>query len=79
MKNAYDLETIETIAATSKIPIIACGGAGSWSDMTEVFEKTKADAVAAANLFHFQDQSIYLARKELFNSGLQVRPPSLSS
>jgi cyclase len=78
-KSGYDIETMSRIADLTKTPVIACGGAGSWGDMYELLVNSNVDAVAAANIFHFQDQSIYLARRELFEKGLSVRPPTLSS
>jgi cyclase len=77
-KSGYDLETMSRIANLTKVPIIACGGAGSWEDMYDLMVQTNVDAAAAANIFHFQDQSIYLARRELLEKGLPVRPPTLS-
>jgi cyclase len=79
MKTGYDIETINLVCESANIPIIACGGAGDWIDMEEVMVKTNADAVAAANIFHFQDQSIYLARDFLFSRNLPVRPATLAS
>lgn len=79
MKTGYDVDTINLICESTSIPIIACGGAGNWGHMEEVMVKTNADAVAAANIFHFQDQSMYLARNFLFSRNLPVRPASLAS
>jgi cyclase len=78
-KSGYDIETMSRMADLSHNPVIACGGAGSWGDMYELLVNSNVDAVAAANIFHFQDQSIYLARRELLEKGLPVRPPTLSS
>jgi len=77
MKTGYDLSFLDKAANALNIPIIACGGAGSWEHLAEVLSQTNVDAVAAANIFHFQDQSIYLARKYLTSKGLPVRPPSI--
>jgi cyclase len=76
-KCGYDIEYLDEVSSKLKIPIIACGGAGNWEHLAEVLSKTAVDAVAAANIFHFQDQSVYLARKHLFSKGLPVRPPSI--
>ena len=75
----YDISFLAEVSETLKIPVIACGGAGTWEHMEEVLTKTNVDAVAAANIFHFQDQSIYLARRYLASKGLAVRPPSIQS
>lgn len=77
MKTGYDIEFLAKISNVLRIPIIACGGAGNWDHLAEVLSETNIDAVAAANIFHFQDQSVYLARKHLASKGLMIRPPSL--
>ena len=41
------------------IPVIACGGVGDWEDLADGLEQTSADAVAAANIFHYRDQSVF--------------------
>ena len=78
MKTGFDYDNIESISNLLKIPLVACGGAGSWEDMRKVLSETRADGVAAANIFHFQDQSIYHARDYLHSRGANVRPPSLT-
>ncbi len=77
LKIGYDLELLESVSAHVQIPVIACGGVGEWNHFTEALEKTKVDAVAAANIFHYSDQSVYLAKKHLFEQGLNVRSPEL--
>jgi cyclase len=77
MKNGYDIGLINMVAEHVQIPVIACGGAGRWEHFEEAFAKTKVDAVAAANLFHHSDQSVYLAKKYLYEHMHQVRPPEL--
>ena len=77
MKSGYDISFLGEVADILSIPVIACGGAGTWEHLAQVLTETNVDAVAAANIFHFQDQSIYLARKHLYSKGLPVRPPSI--
>ncbi len=77
MKNGYDLDLLDQVADAVRIPVIACGGVGEWAHFTEALRQTRVDAVAAANIFHYSDQSVYLARKHLFEQGLNVRSPEL--
>jgi len=77
MKSGYDISFLAKVSDALRIPVIACGGAGNWEHLAEVLTETNVDAVAAANIFHFQDQSVYLARKYLTSKGLPVRPPSI--
>lgn len=77
MKNGYDLDLLGQISTDIKIPIIACGGVGEWEHFAQALQQTGVDAVAAANIFHYSDQSVYLAKKYLFEKGLNVRPAEL--
>ncbi|KKP59990.1 MAG: Imidazole glycerol phosphate synthase subunit [Candidatus Gottesmanbacteria bacterium GW2011_GWA1_34_13] len=77
VKNGYDIHLIKEVADCVKIPIIACGGVGEWSHFAEALTKTKVDAIAAANIFQYTDQSVYLAKKYLFENGFNVRSPDL--
>ena len=77
MKIGYDIDFISKVSNVLNVPLIACGGAGDWDDFLEVLSKTNAQAVAAANIFHFRDQSVYLAKKYLYDSNIYVRKPSL--
>lgn len=49
----YDLNIIREVGENSQIPIIACGGAGSVSDLKNGIEKGHASAVAAGSMFVF--------------------------
>ena len=73
----YDIKLLEQIAPDIKIPIIICGGVGDYLDFEEGLNNPKIDAVAAANIFHYKDQSVYLAKKYLYNQGYCVRKPEL--
>lgn len=74
----YDTELCEKIMQTASIPVIPMGGAGSWDDMVNLIRNHGATAVAAANIFHHHENSVYRARKHLIESGVLVRGPSLS-
>ena len=77
MKNGYDIELLNTVCNSVRIPVIACGGVGEWDHFAEALQESGVDAVAAANIFHYNDQSVYLAKKHLFEQGLNCRPPQL--
>ena len=53
MGKGFDLELTERISSMVSIPVIACGGAGTVDDFVSVVEDGKADAVAAASVFHY--------------------------
>lgn len=77
MKTGYDIELLASVSEGVRIPVIALGGVGEWSHLAEAFEKTRVDAVAAANIFNYMDQSVYLAKKYLSERDFNVRPPDL--
>lgn len=73
----YDIELLNKVVDNVKIPVIACGGVREWEHFAEAFEKTKVDAVAAANIFHYIDQSVFLAKRHLYQNNFSVRKPDL--
>lgn len=73
----YDIEGIDLIVSRSSIPVIALGGAGKWGHFESALVETDVSAVAAANIFQFKDQSVFLAKKYLYNKGVNVRKPEL--
>ena len=79
MRTGYDIELLDTVCAEISIPVIGLGGAGEWSHLGDALEKTQIDAVAVANILHFFDQSVFLAKKYLYERGLNVRKPDLFS
>lgn len=73
----YDLALVDGVADAVAIPVIACGGVGAWSHFADALSQTAVDGVAAANIFHHSDQSVYHARKYLHDLKLNVREPAL--
>jgi cyclase len=72
--SGYDVDLIHEVSASVSIPVIALGGVGAWQHFEEGL-KTKASAVAAANIFHYSENSIYNAKKHLYDNGYNVRRP----
>lgn len=70
----FDLEFIDVIARSVNIPVIACGGAGSYDDFEEVLSKTQASAVAAGNIFNFKENAYVRAKKHLIAAGCPIKP-----
>jgi cyclase len=49
--SGYDLELVKRVSDFAKIPVIACGGAGKLTDLSDVTKIAKASAAAAGSLF----------------------------
>ena len=74
-KNGYDIEFLSIFSKLFNIPVIACGGAGSWEDMYMLYSKTSCDGIAASNIFHHIEHSVYLAKEYLSNKSNKFRIP----
>ncbi len=68
-EKGHDIDFIKLVNSKINIPLIACGGAGNKIDILECFKKTKIDAVAAGNIFHFRENS-YVEIKEFLRKKL---------
>jgi N-acetyl sugar amidotransferase len=61
------------------IPVIACGGVGTYADFAPGVLEGGASAVAAANLFHFFELSYPFAKQACLDAGVPMRPVKLDS
>ncbi len=73
MASGYDIDTIRKVSDKVSIPVIACGGAGSFYDFVDVALKTNVSAIAAGNIFHFTELAYPRAKEKLLKSGIDVR------
>ena len=73
VKNGFDLEMLEEIAARVNVPIIASGGAGKKEDFSELFKNEGIDAGLAASIFHFREVRIGDLKRYLRDEGIEVR------
>jgi cyclase len=69
----YDLELIKSVSQFLSIPVIASGGAGNYQHLFDALIQGKADAVAAASIFHFTHQTPLEAKRFLKAKGINVR------
>ncbi len=71
--NGYDIDTISKVVDSTKLPVIACGGAGELSDFVDLAKKVSVSAIAAGNIFHFTELSYPKAKTLLKKEGLNFR------
>jgi cyclase len=69
----FDCELTAKIAASVSVPVIASGGASTFEDFFEVFDKGRADAGLAASIFHQETHSIGAMKRFLADRGIPVR------
>jgi imidazole glycerol-phosphate synthase subunit HisF len=73
MRSGYDIELIKSITSSVNIPVIACGGVGSFKHFAPGIIEAGASAVAAANIFHHTEHSTIFAKAHMHKSGIDVR------
>jgi cyclase len=71
-KSGYDLELIKLISKNLYIPVIASGGVGNLEHLVEGVN-FGADAILAASIFHFKQNSIKEAKNYLKEKNIAVR------
>ena len=50
----YDIDLVRKVADAVRVPVVACGGAGNLSHVSEVIKQGHASAAAAGSIFVFQ-------------------------
>ena len=53
-RRGFELELIQAVAKNAAIPVIAHGGAGKSSHVTEIIQKTNIDGIALSSILHYQ-------------------------
>lgn len=69
----YDVPLIRAVTDRSRIPVIACGGAGTYEHMKEAFLEGNVSALACGSLFNFGDNNPIRAKAFLTNQGLRFK------
>jgi len=72
-KDGFDLELTKAVSASVDVPLIASGGVGNLSHLTEGVIDGGADAVLAASIFHFGEFTVNEAKKAMQENGIEVR------
>jgi len=69
----YDLALVRGVVDAVSIPVIAFGGVFTWRHLVDGVVVAGADAVAAANVFHFTEHSTRKAKDFMRQEGVDVR------
>lgn len=72
-RQGFDLELTRAITSAVGIPVIASGGMGKASDLVDVVTQGKADAVAMADVLHYERATLAELRQAAQSAGIQVR------
>ena len=72
-KDGFDLELTKAVSDAVDVPLIASGGVGNLSHLSEGVIDGGADAVLAASIFHFGEFTVEEAKKAMREKGIEVR------
>jgi cyclase len=73
VKQGFDLEMLDALAARVRVPIIASGGAGCREDFAALFTHPGIDAGLAASIFHTRQVDIRELKTFLRARGVEMR------
>lgn len=73
LRKGYDLELVRQVVDAVAIPVIAFGGVFSWQDLVDGVTIGGADAVSAANIFHYTEHSTKKAKDHMRRAAIDVR------
>lgn len=72
-RKGMDCELLSAITGAVKLPVIASGGAGTPADVVKAVAEGHADAVAMADILHYQRSSLSAIREAAIGAGIHVR------
>jgi len=74
VRTGYDIEQLQKVREITRVPLVASGGAGAVEHFRDVFTKARVDAALAASVFHSGAIVISELKRQLRESGIEVRP-----
>ena len=72
-REGFDIDLISTISEIVNVPIIASGGMGTPKDLIDVVNRGNINAVAMADILHYNRSNIKDIRKIAKQSGVSLR------
>lgn len=69
----FDLDLVNAVSSAVNIPVIASGGMGTTHHLLDVIQAGRADAVAMANVLHYNKVSIEQIREIAVQNNIHVR------
>lgn len=74
-REGFDTALIAAVASVVPVPVIASGGMGEPGDIAKAVHEGKADAVAMADILHYDRATLADIREAARTSNLDVRTP----
>jgi cyclase len=76
VQTGFDCPLTRAVSRTTRIPVIASGGAGKPDDFLHVLTEGEADAALAASVFHYGTYTVDGLKEHLERHGIPVRRTS---
>lgn len=72
-RKGFDVQLVRAVSSAVPVPVVASGGMGSLDDVIKVVHEGAADAVAMADVLHYQRLSLPEIRQAALAVGIKVR------
>lgn len=72
-RKGFDIALVRAVTAETAVPVIASGGMGKPEDLLDLIQQGEADAVAMADILHYQRATVADIRRTAQSAGIQVR------
>jgi imidazole glycerol-phosphate synthase subunit HisF len=72
-RRGFDISLVQAVTENVSVPVIASGGMGSAEDLVKVVTEGNADAVAMADILHYERKTVGDLRKVAMSKGIKVR------
>lgn len=72
-RKGFDIELIQKVTQAVNIPVIASGGMGCVEHLRDAVQQGGADAIAMADILHYDRSTIPLIREDANQAGINVR------
>jgi cyclase len=72
-RKGFDIPLVRAVTQAVSVPVIASGGMGKAEDLIEAVQQGEADAVAMADILHYNRSTIDDVRSVAMAAGIEVR------
>ena len=72
-RKGFDVELVQVVETATKVPVIASGGMGTIEHLEEVVRVGKADAIAMADILHYDRMCLSDLRLAAVAAGVDIR------
>ena len=72
-RKGFDIPLVQAVTQEVSVPVIASGGMGKSGDMIDAVLKGKTDAIAMADILHYDRATLNDIRSAAISAGIEVR------